>query len=88
MVVDLAKTYLPVSALLACIMTFVGASWWMSALYSRVVTAESNISDLQKANYEMLKQLQDANYTLVEIKTILKQNRVSANSKKFHHESE
>jgi hypothetical protein len=66
------KTLLPLGLALSMAVSVVGGTWWLSAMYSRVAMAEHKIGSLESSNHEVLQELKSVNYTLIEIKTVLK----------------
>lgn len=65
------KTLIPLGIIASLLAAAVGATTWMTALYSRVSVAEQRIQDVEATNKETIKELKLVNETLVEIKTIL-----------------
>ena len=68
-------TLIPFSLLGAILATVAGAAWWASAFYVKFAQAEVRITSLETNQHEVIKQLQQTNDTLIEIKTVLKQDR-------------
>lgn len=69
------KTLLPLGLALSLMGFIVGGTWWLSAMYSRVAVAETNIGSLESANKEILREMKSVNETLVEIKIVLKSQK-------------
>lgn len=65
------NTLIPIGFAFVVISALLGGTWWMSALYSRVATTEKQISSLEQANQDMLKELREVNNTLIKISVTL-----------------
>jgi hypothetical protein len=65
------STLLPLSIMGALLSIGIGGAWWMSALYSRVALAETNIQNLQANQKEIVQELKSINYNLIRIETLL-----------------
>ena len=63
---------IPLGVTFTTIIFLAGGVWWMSALYSRVASAEQDISTLENSHKETVLELKEMNTTLTEIKTLLK----------------
>jgi Tfp pilus assembly protein PilO len=75
--VDDAKTWLPMSKVISLMMFAVGSAAWATAVYSKIETrvtqAEKEIVTQENSKKELIVEIRKMNDTLVEIKTVLKQ---------------
>jgi hypothetical protein len=62
------NTFIPIGFLFAAASLVGGGGWWMSALYSRVAKAEDSVVELKSSQGETVRQLQQINETLIEIR--------------------
>lgn len=66
---------LSIGLLFSCVCLVAGGSWWASALYSRVASAEVTIVDLQQNNKDIVHELKQINENLLLLKAAVKRDR-------------
>jgi ABC-type transport system involved in cytochrome c biogenesis permease subunit len=75
MILDKEKLLIPVGIMGTILSIVIGASWWMSALYSRVVRAEEHIGEMVDYRKEFVLELRNINESLIELKAEVRRKK-------------